>query len=152
MAIDMTIDIVRIDLTNTRLFERIADDVFDEPVRSDRLTAYLRQANHLLLLAVETSDRDAEGRPLVVGQCAAVLHLHPDKPTELYVDELGTASSHRRQGIGRKLMQAMFVWGREHGCAESWLGTELDNLPARALYEALSEVESSTATIYQYEL
>jgi len=35
----------------------------------------------------------------------AVIHLHPDKPPELYVDELGTASSHLRLGIGRRLMR-----------------------------------------------
>ena len=148
----MDLEIVRIDATKTALFERIAPEVFDEPVRADRLRAYLEETVNKMLLAVDRSDTDSQGRPLVVGQCAAVLHFHPDKPTELYVDELGTASTHRRLGIGRKLMDAIFEWGRELGCEESWLGTETDNMPARGLYERLPDVEVSTAMIYEFDL
>ena len=86
----------------------IAPDVFDEPINRIRLAAYLSTPGHLMLLAV-----DGE---LVVGQCAAVIHRNPDKPTELYVDEVGTASTHRRQGIARKMLSAMLDWGRELGC------------------------------------
>ena len=148
----MTIDIVRIDASQTHLLERIAPEVFDEPVRPDRLGAYLKQGNHMLLLALDWEDVDEAGRPLVVAQCAAVLHLHPDKETELYVDELGTALGYRRRGIGRDLMLAIFQWGRELGCEVSWLGTEVDNVEANALYEKLPDVKISSAIIYEYDI
>jgi len=111
------------------LFDRIAPEVFDEPIRPERLAAYLRTPGHLIVLALEGG--------LVVGQCTAVVHRHPDKVDELYVDEVGTASTHRRQGIARAMMEEMFAWGRELGCKEAWLGTELDNDAANALYHAM---------------
>ena len=37
------------------------------------------------------------------------------------------------------MMQAMFQLGRSLGCQASWLGTEVDNLPARRLYESFGE-------------
>ncbi len=124
----------RVQPGETELFRHVAPEVFDEPVQADRLRAYLAQPTNLLLLAIEQLP---DGRKLVVGQCAAVLHQHPDKPTELYIDELGTAATHRRRGIGRLLSREMLAWGREHGCQSGWLGTELDNDPARALQRAV---------------
>ena len=90
------------------------------------LHAYLREPGHIMVLAFDGD--------LVVGQCAGVIHRHPDKTTELYVDEVGTASTHLRQGIARLMMDELFAWGRELGCTEAWLGTETDNEPAKALY------------------
>lgn len=110
-------------------FADVDPDVFDEPIHPERLEAYLAEPNHLMILAFDA------GR--VVGQCAAVIHRHPDKVTELYIDEVGTASTHLRQGIATRLVEAMFQWGRELGCREAWLGTELDNVEANGLYRKL---------------
>ena len=125
-------------------FEAIAPEVFDEPVDRLRLHEYLRQPGHLMVLAFEGFT--------VVGQCAAVLHRHPDKPAELYVDEVGTASTHRRQGVARAMMDEMFRWGREHGCTEAWLGTELDNIAANGLYRGLKPKEDEAIQYYLFEL
>lgn len=144
----VNLSIRRIGPSDTDLFDHIAPEVFDEPVRPDRLQAYLADPSTRLLLAVETQ---SDGTVLVVGQCAAVLHLHPDKVTELYVDELGTASTHRRRGIGRRLMEEMLAWGREEGIEEGWLGTELDNGPARALYADLFD-EGEEIVMYEFDL
>ena len=70
-----------------------------------------------------------------------VIHRHPDKATELYVDEVGTASTHLRQGIARAMMDEMFAWGRELGCTEAWLGTELDNDRGQGLYRGYTPSE-----------
>lgn len=126
------------------LFDRIADDVFDEPIVSERLRQYLAEPGHLMILAVDDG--------VVVGQCAAVIHRHPDKVTELYIDELGTAPARQRQGIGRKMIDAMFEWGRELGCKESWLGTELDNDAANALYRDYQPVENEAIQYYLFQL
>jgi aminoglycoside 6'-N-acetyltransferase I len=88
----------------------------------------------------------------IVGQCAGVIHRHPDKPTELYVDEVGTASTHRRQGIARAMLDELFAWGRELGCTEAWLGTELDNIAANGLYRGYRPIEDTAIQFYLFKL
>jgi aminoglycoside 6'-N-acetyltransferase I len=122
----------------------IGPDVFDEPVDAARLKQYLRTEGHLMVLALDGA--------VVVGQCAGVIHRHPDKPTELYVDEVGTASTHRRQGVARAMLDELFAWGRELGCEEAWLGTELDNDPANALYRGYRPVEDEAIQYYLFKL
>ena len=124
-------------------FTEIAPDVFDEPIHPERLEAYLLEPGHLMLLAFDNG--------VVVGQCAAVIHRHPDKVTELYVDEVGTASTHLRQGIATRMVEAMFSWGRELGCREAWLGTELDNLEANGLYIKVGG-KGEKMVYYEFEL
>jgi ribosomal protein S18 acetylase RimI-like enzyme len=136
----VSVELRRVTLDDCELFECVADDVFDEAIMPERLREYLAAPGHLMILAVDDG--------VVVGQCAAVIHRHPDKVTELYIDELGTAPSRQRQGIGRKMIDAMFEWGRELGCEESWLGTELDNVAANALYRA---IHGRTDTMAYYE-
>ena len=137
------IELVRITPALMHVFDRIADEVFDEPIRPERLAAYVAAPGHLMILAVDAG--------LVVGQCAAVIHRHPDKVAELYIDELGTAATHRRQGIARRMIDAMFEWGRELGCKESWLGTELDNVEANSLYLSVDH-KVETMVYYEFEL
>lgn len=140
----MAFTVRRMHAGNEALFQRVAPEVFDEPVVADRLHDYLRSPGHIMVLAFEGD--------LVVGQCAGVLHRHPDKPTELYVDEVGTASTHRRMGIARLMMDELFAWGRELGCVEAWLGTETDNEPAKALYRRYRPTEDETIQYFLFEL
>src|SRR5262245_33352485 len=109
------------------LFERVAVDVFDVPMDARRLAAYLAEPCHYMLVALLAGE--------VVAQVAAVVHRHPDKPTELYVDEVGVTPALQRQGIARKMLDRMFALGKSLGCEEVWVGTEHDNLAARGLYE-----------------
>ena len=124
--------------------KRIAEDVFDEPVRPDRLAAYLASPGHFMIVAL------VDG--VVVGQCAAVIHRHPDKVSELYIDEVGVSPAFQRQGIARKMLDAMFALGKENGCGEAWVGTEPDNIAADGLYAARRPAEVSPFTMYLYEL
>ncbi len=125
------------------LLDRVAPDVFDKPVRRDRLEAYLASPGHLMVVALDGD--------MVVGQCAGVVHLHPDKATELYVDEVGTATSHLRQGIATKMLAELFAWGRTLGCEEAWLGTEIDNVAANGLYRSLGG-EATAMRCYEFDL
>lgn len=125
------------------LLVNIADDVFDEAVRPDRLMAYLDAPGHLMVLAFDDD--------LVVGQCVGVVHYHPDKVTELYVDEVGTASAYLRQGIATGMLTELFAWARELGCEEAWLGTELDNDAANGLYRRFGG-EEDTIKYYEFKL
>jgi ribosomal protein S18 acetylase RimI-like enzyme len=140
----MTMNIRRVEAMDETLFQRVAPDVFDDLIDPDRLKAYLGAPGHIMVLALEGE--------LVVGQCAGVIHRHPDKPTELYVDEVGTGSSHRRQGIARAMLDELFAWGRELGCTEAWLGTELDNVAANGLYRTYHPVEDAAMQYYLFKL
>ena len=123
----MEVEIRRLTPADATILTRVADEVFDEPLDAVRVTAYLAGPGYIMLVALAESE--------VVAQCAAVVHRHPDKKTELYIDELGVAPAHRRQGLARKMLDEMFALGKSLGCEEAWVGTEHDNLPARGLYE-----------------
>ena len=139
----MPIEIRQVGPGDDELFDRVAVDVFDEPIDPQRLTAYLAEPNHLMLVAVNGGQ--------IIAQCAAVIHRHPDKVTELYIDEVGVSPKWQRQGIARKMLDEMFALGRSLGCGEAWVGTEIDNDPARRLYEGLGS-EAETFVMYVYKL
>ena len=117
------------------LLDRIAPDVFDAPVDPDLLAEFVSDPRHHLIVAV----RDDE----VIGFASAVHYVDPDKPAELWVNEVAVAPAHRRRGIGRRLVAALFEHGRSLGCREAWLGTEHDNVAARRLYAAAGGREAS---------
>ena len=123
----MQIETRRLAPADASILGRVADDVFDAAVDPDRLANYLAEPGHLMIVAIAGGE--------VVGQVAAVIHRHPDKRTELYVDEVGVASAWRRHGIARRLLDEMLALGKALGCEEAWVGTEHDNVPARRLYE-----------------
>jgi ribosomal protein S18 acetylase RimI-like enzyme len=137
-----SINYTRIRSENTELLDRVAVDVFDEPIVPKRLAAHLENPANLLIVAVTDG--------VVIGQVAAVLHHHPDKPTELYVDEVGVTPEHQRQGIATRLMEEIVTWGKSLGCEEVWLGTEIDNTAARALYVQYAEAQE--IVMYSWEL
>jgi aminoglycoside 6'-N-acetyltransferase I len=137
-------EIVRLTPANASLLDRVADEVFDEPVDQRRLAAYLLEPGHLMLVALNDGE--------VVAQAAAVIHRHPDKPTELYLDEVGVAPAFRRMGLARKLLDEMLAIGKAVGCEEAWVGTEDDNKPARRLYESRGGVRPEPFVMYVYKL
>ena len=139
----MNVEIRRLYAGDDALVKQIAEDVFDEPVRADRLTAYLAAPGHFMIVALSEN--------VVVGQCAAVIHRHPDKVSELYIDEVGVSPAFQRQGIARKMLDAMFMIGREQGCEEAWVGTEPGNVAARSLYESRGAV-AEPFVMYVYRL
>lgn len=139
----MNFDIHRLTPHNTDLLERVAEEVFDEPVRADRLAAYVAEPGHLLLLGL------AQGE--VIAQVAAVIHRHPDKPTELYIDEVGVTPAFHRQGVATRMLEEMFAIGRSLGCKEAWVGTEPDNEAAGALYRRFG-AEPQAIVMYEYEI
>jgi ribosomal protein S18 acetylase RimI-like enzyme len=106
---------------------RVTPGVFDGPVDPRWASEFLTDARHHLIVALD------EG--VIVGMVSAVHYVHPDKAPQLWINELGVAPSHRRRGIGLQLVTAMLARGRALGCTEAWVGTEVDNIAARGLYE-----------------
>ena len=137
-------EIRRLTADDAALLERVADEVFDEPVDPARVAAYLATRGHFMLVAL------ADGE--VVAQVAAVVHRHPDKVTELYIDEVGVAPAWRRQGLARRMLDEMMAIGRAEGCGEAWVGTEPDNVAARGLYEGHGGAVAEPFVMYVYKL
>lgn len=138
--------IVRLlDVGDAGVLADVADDVFDHPVRPDLAEAFLRQPQNLIAVAIDGTR--------VVGMATGLTYLHPDKPLQLFVNEVGVSAAWQRQGLGRRLVTLLLERARELGCVEAWVATEVDNTPARALYAALQGVEDPEhAVVYTYDL
>jgi len=106
----------------------IAPDVFDETPSRKFLESFLAEPGHWLVLAMQGSE--------VVGKCSAMAHRRPDKPAELYIDEIDVTPALRQRGIAKQILAKMLTIADEWGCEECWVGTEPDNVPARKLYES----------------
>ena len=140
----MTIDVRLLQAADARLLGAVGDDVFDKPVRPNQARAFLADPHHHIAAALD------DGR--VVGFASAVHYLHPDKPPELWINEVGVAPSHRRRGVGRALIDCLFAHGRRLGCAEAWVLTETDNAAARSLYRAAGGTENDPVVMVTFRL
>ena len=107
------------------VLENVAPDVFDNAVDPRWTAEFLADPRHHLAVAIDG------GR--VVGMASAVHYLHPDKPPELWINEVGVAPNYQGRGIGRGLLQAPFAHGRELGCRQAWVATEPGNAATKAL-------------------
>jgi len=125
------------------VLDRVAPEVFDDDVDARWTAEFFADPRHHLAVAI---DGDT-----VVGMASALHYVHPDKPPELWVNEVGVAPTHRRQGIGRRLLQALFARGRELGCREAWVLTDDANLAARGLYAAVGG-EETPAVMVSFQL
>lgn len=128
------------------VLQSVAEDVFDNPLDAAASAEFLADARHHLAVAI------ADG--VVVGFVSAVHYLHPDKPQpELWINEVGVAPSHQRQGLARKLMDAVLDEGRRLGCSVAWVLTHRSNPAAMGLYAASGGVEADEdAVMFEFEL
>lgn len=124
----MPIEIRLLNSGDAAVVQQVAPDVFDYPVDPRWTEEFFADARHHLIVALDDG--------VVVGMISAVDYVHPDKAPQLWINEVGVAPSHRRRGIGRRLLDTMLEHGRTLGCTEAWLGTEETNTAARRLYES----------------
>lgn len=115
--------------TETGVLEHVAPGVFDQDVDPALTREFLKDSRHHLAVALENG--------VVVGFASGVHYIHPDKPAELWINEVGVAPSHRRQRLAHRLLQTMFEHGAGLGCREAWVLTSPANLAAMKLYEAV---------------
>lgn len=124
----MTFAIHHVTPATTALLAHVDPDVFDHEIDPARLAAFAAAPLHALFVAVEGG--------LVVGQIRGSVHLQPDRASDLYIDNLGTAPAQQRRGIASALMARMLDWGKEQGCTYAWVATETDNDGAKGFYAA----------------
>lgn len=58
------------------------------------------------------------------------------------MNEIEVAPTHKRKGVGRLLLEALFERGHSLGCGTAWVLTETSNTPARLFYAAVGGRES----------
>ncbi|WP_327206691.1 GNAT family N-acetyltransferase [Rhizobium beringeri] len=109
------------------LLENTAEEVFDQEINAQRLATYLKSSGHLMIIAVCEKQ--------VIGQIAAYVHSHPDRASDVYIDNLGVAPPFQRRGVARRLLDEVLAWGKTLDCDQAWIVTDTENNAARALYE-----------------
>ncbi len=119
------------------------DDVFDRPVRPDQARAFLDGPGHEIVLALDGAN--------VLGMASGTILLHPDKAPQFPVNELGVAERYRKRGIGTRLMKVLLGVAVARGCDCAWLGTEDDNVAARAVYRRLGGAETAGLVVYEWD-
>ena len=130
---------------NAGLLDHVDADVFDNKIEPTLLRAFL--ANPANILMVAAMDQQ------VIGMASGIAYVHPDKPLQLFINEVGVSPRFQRRGVGKKLVAALLQHGRELGCREAWVATEEGNTAARGLYSALGGKEDDElAVLYLYPL
>ena len=135
----VTVQIQVLGVGDEAVLADVAPDVFDHPVRPDLAAEFLADPRHHLAVAREA------GR--IVGFASAVHYVHPDKPPELWVNEVGVAETHQRRGLATGLLRALFAAARAAGCQGGWVLTDRSNSAAIALYSGLGGVEAPGETV-----
>jgi ribosomal protein S18 acetylase RimI-like enzyme len=124
-----------------------AASLFDRPPLEDPTRAYLADPRNVFLLA--TAGREPVGflRGTELGQLDS-----PRKQMFLY--EVGVAESHRRQGIGARLVNELLRYCEERGFEEVFVFTDdPGNVAAERLYRSTGAVtESAGDRMFVYRL
>lgn len=137
--------IQRVQLSESHLLDRVASGVFDHAVQPDLLIEFLANPSNILVVALE------EG--VVVGMATGIVYVHPDKPRQLFVNEVGVDDAFQGRGLGKQLVRALLDEGQRRGAVEAWVATEWENEAARALYRSTGGQESDDRIVmYLYPL
>jgi ribosomal protein S18 acetylase RimI-like enzyme len=125
----------------------LAADIFDDPADALATARFLGapgalDPRNILVLA------EMDGR--IVGFASGTVLDHPDKPRNLFVQELGVNEEVRRRGIAQALLATLRTEGCARGCSATWVLTEDDNQAARATYAATGAEETTGVVMYEW--
>jgi aminoglycoside 6'-N-acetyltransferase I len=117
------------------VLSRIAAGVFDNPIDPELTREFLEDLRHHIAVAIDGG--------LVVGFASGVHYVHPDKPPQLWINEVAIAPGHRRRGLGKAVLRALLALGQRLNCTEAWVLTDRTNVAAMALYASLGGAEGA---------
>ncbi|HYC31943.1 MAG TPA: GNAT family N-acetyltransferase [Gemmatimonadales bacterium] len=135
----MSVEIRMLGHGEAGVLARVAPDVFDNAIDDEWCAEFFRDSRHHLAVALD--------RGLVVGFASAVHYVHPDKPPELWINEVGVAPTHRQRGLGRGLLAALLEHAGTLGCVQAWVLTSPANAAARRLYSAAGGRAAAEASL-----
>jgi ribosomal protein S18 acetylase RimI-like enzyme len=128
---------------DARVLDDVAPDVFDHDIHARWTAEFFADPRHHLAVALDGGQ--------VVGFASGVHYVHPDKPAELFVNEVGVAPTHQGRGLARRLMETLLDHGRSLGCVQAWVGTEHANTAANRLYASVGGVPEDFV-LYAFDL
>jgi aminoglycoside 6'-N-acetyltransferase I len=141
----MSVEIRALHAGDERVLDNVDDDVFDHQLRADSTLEFLSDPRHHIVVAIDDG--------VVVGMASGIHYVHPDKPAEFWINEVGVASSHRRAGVARALIEKLLSLAKDAGCREAWVLTDRDNVAAMRLYAATGGEEAPTDQVmFTYRL
>jgi ribosomal protein S18 acetylase RimI-like enzyme len=141
----MTVEIRLLARADGAVLDRVAPDVFDGPIDPRWAAEFLADPRHHLAVAIDDGE--------VVGFASAVHYVHPDKSPELWINEVGVAPSHQRQGIGRRVLAELLRHGTALGCVQAWVLTSPANDAAQGLYaSAGGRAEDEPSVLFEFPL
>lgn len=129
----MAIEIKVLHRGDENILMTVAPAVFNNPIDTELTKEFLEDPRHHIAVAMDDG--------LVVGFASGVHYIHPDKPPELWINEVGLAPTHRRRGLGKAVLKALFEVGRAQNCTVAWVLTHRTNVAAMALYSSVGGTE-----------
>ena len=121
-----------------------ASEISPEDYSFDNLNSFLRNIESVFVVAYCNNQ--------FAGMASAKLLNKPSGDIWLYIDEVDVCEDKQKQGIGTALMHYLLKFAHECDCDEVWLGTEVDNVPANALYASLNPSEKQNFIGYTFIL
>ena len=135
----MTVIVRLLGRDEAAVLDNLADDVFDHAIDPRLCAEFFADPRHHLVVALDDD--------LVVGMASGVHYVHPDKPPQLFINEVAVAATHHNQGIGRRLVETLVAHGEFIGCNEAWVLTSPDNEPAKRMYRAAGAIPHEEISI-----
>jgi ribosomal protein S18 acetylase RimI-like enzyme len=122
----MPVEVRVLGSSDAAVLARVAPEVLDRGVDPALAAEFLADPRHHIAVAIEDGT--------VVAFASGVHYVHPDKPTELWINEVGVSPAHRRRGLGALVVGALLAEGRTLGCVNAWVLTDRSNEAAMRLY------------------
>ena len=127
---------------DAHILDRVRPGTFDNDIDPARAWAFLATRVNELVVALDRGE--------VIGFASGTVIMHPDKPTQFFVNEVSVHPDFRRQGIAMRLLTRISELAADRGCEEVWVATEADNAAARSLYAKLSSNELPDVVVFSW--
>ena len=109
------------------VLQNVAPGVLDRGIDWRLTREFLADPRHHLVVAIHMG--------VVVGFASGVHYIHPDKPAQMFISEVGVSPNHQGQGIGRAVVKRIVQLAQELGCTEAWVLTDPNNDAAMRMYQ-----------------
>lgn len=127
---------------DAHILDKIRPGTFDNEVDPARAWAFLATRVNDLVVALDRGE--------VIGFASGTVIMHPDKPTQFYLNEVSVHEEYRRRGIATRLLERIMDLARDRGCEGIWCATEADNKPARKFFSKLKAVGTPDIVVFDW--
>ena len=116
---------------------RVANGVLDHVLELDLTGEFLHDDRHHLVVAIDDG--------VIIGFVSGVHYVHPDKPAELWINEVNCSSSAARNRPADAADHVSSRYGP--GCHQAWVLTNRSNTSAMKLYGSVEGIEDPEDTV-----